>query len=140
MERRDFIGRCGLICAAGIGGMTLLSVTGCASPDYAKSTFEGNKLKVLKADFPLDKQFIVLKNPVGEHPIYVHRAGSGYNALLLECTHKGCTVKPSGDELKCPCHGSEYYNSGAVKKGPAQRSLKEYNVTSEADAIFVVIA
>jgi len=39
------------------------------------------------------------------------------------CTHLGCVPsrKPSG--WFCPCHGSEYDNSGRILQGPAPRNL-----------------
>jgi len=40
------------------------------------------------------------------------------------CPHAGCTVKPDGSELKCPCHGSVFNTlTGAVEKGPATSGL-----------------
>jgi Rieske Fe-S protein len=45
------------------------------------------------------------------------------------CTHQGCTVKPAGTELHCPCHGSVYDAvTGAVKQGPAPSPLPKVNV------------
>jgi Rieske Fe-S protein len=41
-----------------------------------------------------------------------------------KCTHRGCTVKPAGAQLKCPCHGSVYTAAtGAVVHGPAPAPL-----------------
>ncbi|HEU5006153.1 MAG TPA: Rieske 2Fe-2S domain-containing protein, partial [Jatrophihabitantaceae bacterium] len=40
------------------------------------------------------------------------------------CTHMGCTVKPAGKQLHCPCHGSVYDAvTGKVIHGPAPRAL-----------------
>lgn len=139
MERREFIGKCGLICAVGMGGFGILSATGCKGADYTASTFEGSNVKLLRSNFPLDKQFVLLKHPTNEHPIYLRRDGSGYKALLMECTHKGCTVKADVNELKCPCHGSKFSTSGAVTEGPADKPLKEYKVTSDNTAVYVAI-
>jgi Rieske Fe-S protein len=45
------------------------------------------------------------------------------------CTHMGCTVKPAGKELHCPCHGSIYdASTGQVKSGPAPRALPKIAV------------
>ncbi len=45
------------------------------------------------------------------------------------CTHEGCTVKPAGAELDCPCHGSKYNaKTGAVLGGPAPAPLPPVRV------------
>lgn len=45
-------------------------------------------------------------------------------AFSAICTHKGCTVKPNGKELDCPCHGSKYAAAtGKVINGPAPKPL-----------------
>jgi Rieske Fe-S protein len=60
-------------------------------------------------------------------PVLVSQPTAGHvKAFLAICTHQGCTVAPAGPELHCPCHGSVYDAfTGAVKKGPAQRPLRE---------------
>ena len=46
------------------------------------------------------------------------------------CTHMGCTVKPNGVKLTCPCHGSQYNAvTGAVLNGPAPAPLSKIDVT-----------
>jgi Rieske Fe-S protein len=55
------------------------------------------------------------------------------------CTHQGCTVKPDGAELKCPCHGSVFNGlTGAVTHGPAQSPLPSIPV--KVDGTNVVTA
>ena len=46
-------------------------------------------------------------------------------ALNAVCTHLGCVVPWNVAENKfmCPCHGSQYDNTGKVIRGPAPRSL-----------------
>ena len=47
-----------------------------------------------------------------------------------KCTHKGCTVAPSGDKLNCPCHGSVYdAMTGKNISGPAPSPLASFAVT-----------
>lgn len=51
-------------------------------------------------------------------------------AFSAVCTHKGCTVAPDGDLLRCPCHGSTYdLATGDNTGGPAPRPLAEIAVT-----------
>ena len=47
--------------------------------------------------------------------------------MLGVCTHLGCV--PLGDKGEyngwfCPCHGSHYYTSGRIRKGPAPTNLE----------------
>ncbi len=54
------------------------------------------------------------------------------------CTHQGCGVAYSNAEKKiiCPCHGSEYNNTGQVIKGPASLALEQYDSKIVGDTIF----
>lgn len=57
-------------------------------------------------------------------------------ALTATCTHEGCTITGfSGSQFVCPCHGSEFATSGAVVKGPANRSLQQFNAQVTGDVI-----
>jgi cytochrome b6-f complex iron-sulfur subunit len=49
-------------------------------------------------------------------------------AFSAVCPHEGCTVAPDGEQLTCPCHGSQFELSGEVKRGPAQRGLTPFPV------------
>lgn len=64
-------------------------------------------------------------------PIIVSQPRSGdIVAFTAICTHKGCTVAPSGAQLKCPCHGSVYDAfTGKNVSGPAPRPLAPVQVT-----------
>ena len=58
----------------------------------------------------------------------------GLNAV---CTHLGCVVPWNSSENKfmCPCHGSQYDNTGKVVRGPAPLSLALVHATVEDDKI-----
>ncbi|MGA8114493.1 MAG: Rieske (2Fe-2S) protein [Actinocatenispora sp.] len=50
-------------------------------------------------------------------------------AFSAICTHMGCTVKPAGKELHCPCHGSVYEAAtGKNIGGPAPKPLAKVPV------------
>lgn len=45
------------------------------------------------------------------------------------CTHEGCTVKPEGKKLACPCHGSVFEAAtGEPTSGPAPSALAKIAV------------
>jgi Rieske Fe-S protein len=69
--------------------------------------------------------------PVGLfYPVIITRgANSQFYALDSSCTHEGCTV-PTFDSslqyMQCPCHGSQYFIDGKVRRGPANFALRQF--------------
>lgn len=63
---------------------------------------------------------------------------SGLYALSLVCTHLGCTVTVSAHELACPCHGSTFDRQGRVMQGPADRSLRRFDVEERGGVVEVL--
>jgi cytochrome b6-f complex iron-sulfur subunit len=54
-------------------------------------------------------------------------AGDTFVALTATCTHQACQITGySGQTYVCPCHGSQFDESGRVVSGPATRSLTQY--------------
>ena len=51
-------------------------------------------------------------------------------ALRTVCTHLGCIVlwQENEQKLKCPCHGSGFYQNGINFEGPAPRPLERYAI------------
>ncbi len=63
----------------------------------------------------------------------VRRTAAGPVLVLsLACPHMACTVRPTGDGLLCPCHGSRFALDGTRLSGPARRPLPRL-ATREAD-------
>ena len=58
----------------------------------------------------------------------------GINAI---CTHLGCVVpwNAAENKFKCPCHGSQYDNTGKVVRGPAPLSLALVHAKAEDDKV-----
>lgn len=55
------------------------------------------------------------------------------------CTHRGCQVTESSNQLVCPCHGSVFSGaSGAVIQGPAQTPLATFKVAQVGNEIYIV--
>jgi len=57
--------------------------------------------------------------------LVVEESGIGGYAINAVCTHLGCVVpwNASANKFICPCHGSQYDNTGKVVRGPAPLSL-----------------
>lgn len=119
MNRRDFFKRVSGIISyifLGIGGIFLL----LKGIFYAKKPFR----KVVMKHFSIypEGSIVVTEN------FFLFREKEGYSALSRKCTHLGCNLIYSGNELDCPCHGSKFTLDGKVVKGPAQDDLHWYKV------------
>jgi Rieske Fe-S protein len=90
-------------------------------------------LAVPIADLPAEGALVYRQERIA-----VVRSNSELYALGLVCTHLGCTVSVTADELVCPCHGSRFDRNGMVLKGPADRPLPRYQVERRGDRVIVL--
>jgi cytochrome b6-f complex iron-sulfur subunit len=70
--------------------------------------------------------------------VFLFRKGNSFRAASAVCTHLGCTVNLAGDGFHCPCHGSVFDQSGAVKSGPAPTGLSWLQLTLSRDGRLVI--
>ena len=65
---------------------------------------------------------------------------SGFYALLVTCTHLGCTPNYLSAEakFKCPCHGSGVRTTGINFEGPAPRPLERARIVLAEDGQILV--
>ncbi len=62
--------------------------------------------------------------PDGKKGLLTRTSQTSVACFSTVCTHEGCTVKPDGKELACPCHGSTFEaTTGKVLGGPAPTPL-----------------
>ncbi len=116
----------GVVALASCGGNSTSGTAsggGGSSSSPATGTAAGAKPLATLADVPVGSA-VSATAPDGK-PMIVSQpeAGKvvGFSAI---CTHQGCTVKPAGDRLNCPCHGSVYdAATGKNLSGPAPRPL-----------------
>lgn len=86
------------------------------------------------------RQWVLVKTEKLPLPIGVFRFDdNNYAASYLECAHQQCEVEPEGDHLQCPCHGSEYTNTGKLQKGPAEADLKQFKVSTDQTNIYILL-
>lgn len=144
MERRDFLKTtCGL--CIGVFTSSLVG-SSCTTNKYVTNhKLEGNKLIVPKTEFTSvvkgknkDRKFLIVKPDNSQFPIAVYKStNSGYQALLLQCTHQGCELSAYETTMVCPCHGAEFNTEGKVTQGPAEINLKQFTVTHDNENIYI---
>ena len=135
MGRREFLKSSAAACFA----MGIFSLEGCLNYKSVSSEEESGKLKIKKSDLGAEK-FVIVNSMKANAPIYLSKQeDNSYIALLMLCTHKSCEVKPQGNFLVCPCHGSEFSNSGKVLKEPAEHDLKKFETSSDENYIYITL-
>jgi cytochrome b6-f complex iron-sulfur subunit len=135
MERREFVKKsaiAGLSCL-GIG----LLLESCKTAFYAPSITDKNRIVVKKQDYG-QYNFVLLKNDRFSTPIYLTKIDdNAYSAVLMLCTHKACELNAVSNYLVCPCHGSEFSNTGKVTHSPAEIDLQNFLTTSDSENIYI---
>ena len=133
-NRRQFVKATSVL--AGASSCGLISMIGCTPVKYLAGEIKGKLLVVEKSGWG-DADFILVANPQIPAPIFVKKIDSGYVAVLLECTHKQCEVRPNTKTLKCPCHGSEFAHNGSVLNGPAIKNLDSFEIWDDDTLIYI---
>jgi cytochrome b6-f complex iron-sulfur subunit len=144
MHRKEFIKTCGYAC---LGGAALISlIQSCAGTAYfAQTSFEEKRITIKKTEFRIignekitERKFVLVKSEKFGYPIGVYKiAAEEYSALLLQCTHNGCELQPHANLLVCPCHGSEFSNTGIVQNPPAEQNLASFQTTTDNENIYI---
>ena len=73
-------------------------------------------------------------------PFDLVQEASGFYALLVTCTHLGCTPNwlSAESKFKCPCHGSGFRPTGINFEGPAPRPLERARIVLAEDGQILV--
>jgi cytochrome b6-f complex iron-sulfur subunit len=73
-------------------------------------------------------------------PDDVVQRASGFYALIVTCTHLGCTPNYLAAEgkFKCPCHGSGFRTTGINFEGPAPRPLERARIVLADDGQILI--
>jgi cytochrome b6-f complex iron-sulfur subunit len=125
-----------LFCELAVGSVCGYAMAGCglARPKEAK------KRVGLVADLtqgPIELEFndeIVFISPDSTQGV------RQFQALVLTCTHKACTVEWHADKNKfiCPCHKGEYDRSGKVLGGKPPFPLRRLKTAIEGEELYVL--
>ncbi|MDA1272488.1 MAG: Rieske (2Fe-2S) protein [Verrucomicrobia bacterium] len=140
--RRQFVKRFLLLAAysrvltADWNGTLLAEIKPPKRPTFGMMRLRLSDFPALQNDFGsvrIGTSALTANNPLGLlYPILINRATQGqFYALLSECTHAGCAVRPYSKEsgaCVCPCHGSRYAIDGRRTAGPAFFPLLQYPI------------
>lgn len=145
MDRKKFLKSFGCSSLA-LAAMPSL-FTGCSAIHSLKLTAVNNKLILPKNEFiessehkKQSRELVLVRASPLAFPIAVYRHNEDkFIALWMECTHKGCEVNAQANYLVCPCHGSEFDAKGYVLQGPAESNLKNFNVTTDHENIYIYL-
>lgn len=108
--------------ATAAGASLLAACSGGGSGGSAGSAASGGALVAL-ADVPVGGA-VAAKDASGAPVVVAQPTAGTAVAFSAICTHMGCQVAPAGNQLNCPCHGSQYdAATGAVLRGPAAKPL-----------------
>ena len=132
MDRRQALGRLG----AG-----LLGLCGCAGLPTYLATLEGSAIELgrgeVESTFGEGNAVRIRASGLAEDIALLRLEDGSLRALGTTCSHLGCQVRPGGEFLVCPCHGSTFDREGAVVRGPAQKPLTSYRVAVSEDRITI---
>jgi Rieske Fe-S protein len=78
-------------------------------------------------------------NTLDLNGIFVIRTGdSTVKAYSRTCTHAGCVVGGfEGNVATCPCHGSQFDQTGNPVRGPAGAPLTQYNAAISGSTVTI---
>jgi Rieske Fe-S protein len=128
----------GAVALSACGSSTSTSTPQSSAPATSSAPAQaGGQPLVALSDIPVG-QAKSAKTPDGKDIVVSRPTDTTAAAFSAICTHKGCTVKPAGADLKCPCHGSMYNAlTGAVKQGPAAKPLSAVSVKVDNGQVFI---
>lgn len=145
MTRKEFLEEslkhAAVLAVAGCGaGASLL--TSCTSVRYVSGVEQANTISIPLTEFAESAFVVVRKSGKLTAPVYLCKQANAtgtieYTALVMKCTHKGCEVRPAGDLLICPCHGSEFTNKGKVLSPPATENLHGFRTSVDGASILI---
>jgi len=133
-NRRKFIKTTAAM--VGVSSCGLISLVGCTPVKYISGEVKNDTMVINKSEWG-DSEFVLVSHPQLPAPIFIKPTDQGYVAILLECTHKMCEVRPNSKTLKCPCHGSQFDHAGKVLDGPAMHDLDSFKVWDDENAIYI---
>lgn len=132
LTRRQFIA-----CTGACALSAVLGASGCATTPTIRAHQDANSLIIPRAALDDAAGPLTITASGLSHPVILVPGEPEALALSGQCTHQGCSIRVTSNQLRCPCHGSTFALDGAVQNGPAKRPLKRLALRFEADEIII---
>ena len=141
MQRRTFIRSSCNSCLLLATGFLMPALSGCGPGAYSVFNAAPADDKLIVPTDAFAKGSLVLVRPKGWFYAIALRKkeDSTYSALLLKCTHQDNQLDASSNGFSCSLHGSAFDQDGRVTKGPAERTLTSFPVTTANNALIIHI-
>jgi cytochrome b6-f complex iron-sulfur subunit len=134
INRRSFLSLASLVSLFGAIGTAAAGIFRLPNPAVLPGPVRRFKLG------PPEQFQVGSETALAEQNLVLFRDDEGFYAISSTCTHLGCTVARSKEGFACPCHGSQFDNTGSVIGGPAPRPLPWLEVSRAANGDLVVNA
>jgi Rieske Fe-S protein len=149
-SRRHFFTRIiGAVQTAIAGAVGVVAGGAMLSPGLAQREDQwlpAGRLTDLVDDAPLAVTVRVVREDgyrqfVERRIVFLVKTGDSVTALDSTCTHLGCRVSwdATAHELRCPCHGGVYDQTGAVKAGPPPSPLTRLSTRVDGSQVYVQV-
>lgn len=136
-SRRGFLTR---VVGVGAGAAVTAEIAACATTGIYRAAIDNGSVSIELSELAalMGEGNAAIISALGlEEPILILRHDAGdlapvdeapFTAIGSRCTHLGCRVRPTGQVLTCPCHGSAFGLDGHLLRGPAQKPLNRYRL------------
>ena len=119
---------------AAVTGLGLLAACSSSDGGPVATPPPGGGLVAL-ADVPVGGA-VLAKTADGAEIVVAQPEAGQVVAFSAICTHMGCSVRPDGGVLVCPCHNSVFQAAtGEVTSGPAEEPLPAVAVRLDGDRV-----
>ncbi len=139
MNRKEFLKSSLLLGGLGLAGSAIL-IESCSKSSNSTTAAQGPTV-----NFTLDLSQAAnaaLKTVGGSlasnSVVVICTAANTYTALAQACTHQGCPLSYSNNQMVCPCHGGTFDMNGNVVAGPPPAPIKKYTVSKSGNILTVV--
>lgn len=138
MERRQFIRSSCKLCA-GIAGASVFSslLISCSPLPIYNTAYNDKLITVPLSEFAKSDYVLVRCSNLNYDIAVIKQQDGNYTSLYMQCSHAENPVDFNGNEFTCSLHGSIFFKTGDVKRGPAEKPLISLKTAVESDHILI---